>query len=211
MAAIDFDKGVAAEDYIRVNVLGSWHVLQAAAELGLRRVVICSSTAAYGLFDTAETAPHWLPIGEDHPVRPVRPYGLSKHLVETAARAVARDGPEIVCLRVAMVAFPDMEEEMREAARNPVPGRLFSWVSPEDVAAAFRLALFADLDRFDVFNICAADSYCAAPTLAVYERLYGGLPDVRRPDLYRSEPNASVFDISRARDRLGFVPRSFAG
>jgi UDP-glucose 4-epimerase len=211
LAAIDFRDGVPAEDYIRVNVLGSWHVLQAAAELGLRRVVICSSTAAYGLFDTAETAPDWLPIGEDHPVRPVRPYGLSKHLVETAARAVARDGPEVVCLRVAMVAFPDMAAEMREAARHPAPGRLFSWVSPEDVATAFRLALSAEVDGFDVFNICAADSYCAEPTLAVYERLYGVLPELRRPDLYREAPNASVFDISRAVERLGFAPRSFAG
>jgi hypothetical protein len=32
------------------------------------------------------------------------------------------------------------------------------------------------------------------------------VPEVRKPDVYRQNPHASVYDISRAREILGWTP-----
>ena len=58
------------------NILGSIHLLNLAVEFKSKRVVYASSGgAAYG-------EPLYVPIGEDHPINPTTPYGISKHTVE---------------------------------------------------------------------------------------------------------------------------------
>jgi nucleoside-diphosphate-sugar epimerase len=83
---------------------------------------------------------------------------------------------------------------------------LRSYVRPEDVARCFRLALEAEGVPFDVFNVAGADSFAPEPTLAWVERQFGALPEIRRPKLFAERPNAAAFDISRARERLGWEP-----
>jgi len=53
------------------NAVGTHHVLRACIEHRTARVVFASSAAVYG-------NPLRLPIDEDHPLRPVSPYGASK-------------------------------------------------------------------------------------------------------------------------------------
>jgi UDP-glucose 4-epimerase len=53
------------------NAVGTHHVLRACIEHRTPRVVFASSAAVYG-------NPLRLPIDEDHPLRPVSPYGASK-------------------------------------------------------------------------------------------------------------------------------------
>ena len=43
-------------------------------------------------------------------------------------------------------------------------------------------------------------------TLPYLERVYGVLPEVRKPDVYARNPRAGAFDISRAREVLGWSP-----
>jgi len=58
------------------NIVGSIHLLNLAVEFKTKRIVYASSGgAAYG-------EPLYVPIGEDHPVNPTTPYGISKHTVE---------------------------------------------------------------------------------------------------------------------------------
>lgn len=61
--------------YFGVNVVGTLNLLNAMAERGVKPLVFSSSCATYGVPDT-------LPIGEDHPQRPVNPYGESKLIAE---------------------------------------------------------------------------------------------------------------------------------
>ncbi len=62
--------------YARVNILGSLSVLEAARRYGVRKVVYASTGGAvYG-------EPEYLPVDEQHPIKPVDPYGASKHHVE---------------------------------------------------------------------------------------------------------------------------------
>jgi UDP-glucose 4-epimerase len=59
-----------------VNVLGSLNLLECARRHAVEQVVyISSGGAVYG-------EPVYLPCDEDHPVDPICPYGVSKHVVE---------------------------------------------------------------------------------------------------------------------------------
>jgi UDP-glucose 4-epimerase len=61
-----------------VNVIGSLQVLEGARRAGTRKVVVASSGGTiYG-----EPAPESLPVDEDHPQRPVSPYGVAKKVVD---------------------------------------------------------------------------------------------------------------------------------
>lgn len=69
-------ESVARPDlYYRVNVAGSQALLDAMRDAGVRRLVFSSSAAVYG-------TPEVVPIPEDHPQRPLSPYGETKAAVE---------------------------------------------------------------------------------------------------------------------------------
>lgn len=61
-----------------INVLGSLRLLEAARASGVGHVVLASTTAVLGEFIQ-------LPATEDHPVRPIAPYGVSKRAMELYA------------------------------------------------------------------------------------------------------------------------------
>lgn len=58
-----------------INVNGTLSVLEACAQKSVHSLIFASSAAVYG-------EPQSLPIPEDHPLRPLSPYGLSKALGE---------------------------------------------------------------------------------------------------------------------------------
>jgi UDP-glucose-4-epimerase GalE len=63
--------------YFRNNVTGTLTLLEALQAEGVRRIVFSSTCATYGV-------PTQVPIPEDHPQRPVNPYGESKLFIERA-------------------------------------------------------------------------------------------------------------------------------
>src|SRR5215204_4952262 len=75
-----------------VNVDGTLTLLSAAAEAGVRRVVLISSTAVYGV-------PEKHPIEEDDPLDGVGHYGESKIEAEGVCRAFIERGLDCVILR----------------------------------------------------------------------------------------------------------------
>ncbi len=59
------------EEAVSVNVYGTHCVMEAARRLDIKRVVFCSSAATYGV-------PVRMPVAEDHPLRPLNLYGVTK-------------------------------------------------------------------------------------------------------------------------------------
>ncbi|WP_233889460.1 NAD-dependent epimerase/dehydratase family protein [Paraburkholderia flagellata] len=209
LAAIDFDHQAKPEVYIHVNVQGTWNVLQAAHELGIRRVVLCSSISACGLSEANLVFPPLaLPVDEAHPLFPVQSYSVSKQLMENIAESFVRRGNiEVLCLRPMMVLLPENIAPTLARAKEDTRW-LFYYITPEDCARAFECALVATDVRFGVFFITAQDSCRNEPTLEWVERALGKLPDVRDRARYEANPYAAVFDGTKAREVLGFVPTS---
>jgi UDP-glucose 4-epimerase len=85
----------------RVNVEGTINVLRAAQDAGARRVVLSSTGGAiYGNADQ-------IPTAEDAPIRPLAPYGQSKHAAEGyCALFTSLDGLSTIALRYANVYGP---------------------------------------------------------------------------------------------------------
>lgn len=200
------------DEIFALNTAGTWNVLQAAREAGIRKIVLLSSESAVGLMNLSDApaiCPHYLPLDEQHPLLPVDGYGTSKLVVEEIARAFVRRGDmQIVALRPTSVYVPGMEELMRsrrEAGHDPW---FWLYVLGSDVAEAIRLALDYDGPAYDCFFIGARDMYAPEPTLTLVERKFGRLPEIRNRLLYERNPHASIYDISRAERVLGFSPKS---
>jgi nucleoside-diphosphate-sugar epimerase len=83
-----------------VNVGGTATLLAAALEAGVRRAVLISSTAVYGV-------PKVHPIGEDARLQGVGHYGESKIAAEEVCRDFARRGLETVILRPKTFVGPE--------------------------------------------------------------------------------------------------------
>ena len=196
-------------EMFRVNVFGTWNVLRAARELGIRRVVLISSETVSGVINITNverSKPDYLPIDERHPLRPRETYGTSKQMGEVMAESFARRGDlEVVVLRPTLILMPGWEEYVVEARGKDEPN-LWSYVLVWDVAAAVQLALTRETGPFAAFYISAADTFSPEPTLTFMQREFGTIADIRRPELFEESPHSAIWDISEAERILGFVP-----
>ena len=94
--------------YFRNNVANTLNLLEAMLDNGVRNIVFSSSCASYGL-------PESVPIREDHPQRPVNPYGESKLFVERVLDWYGQAyGMKWMSLRYFNAAAADPEGEIGE-------------------------------------------------------------------------------------------------
>ena len=126
------------------NVTMNFNVFQAAASLGLSRVVWASSETTLGLpFDVP---PRYAPVDEDHYPWPTTTYALSKVASETIAGHIAQwSGIPFVALRFSNIMDPQWYQEFPSFWPDPRTRKwnLWGYIDERDVAAACRLALEA--------------------------------------------------------------------
>ena len=208
LAAIPNPRSARPEITFRTNVQGTFAVLQAAAETGVRRVVVASSDSVVGFhYNPPDWRPRYLPIDERHPLCPTEFYSLSKQVTETICQSYAQRGRlEVVVIRPTHIVFPPEHPELEARGGDLRNYHLWTYVAPEDVARAFQLALALPAVRYETFFISAADGLNTRPTLDLVRERYGFLPEIRRPDVYERLPTASLLDGSKAREVLGFEP-----
>lgn len=189
------------------NVGATYNVLKAASDLGVGRVVLASSIAAYGfLYAPRLERPEYLPLDEAHPSRPADPYGLSKLVGEVAADSFVRFAPlAVVSLRLAGVHFDISYQTFVERWSRPeVRARGFwSYVDVRDAATAVRLALEAHLEGHHVLNVAAPISAMPEPTADLVRRHLPGLIDLR-PDP-SAGPHWSGISSGAIQRLLGFT------
>ncbi|MEJ2422404.1 MAG: UDP-glucose 4-epimerase GalE [Acidobacteriota bacterium] len=95
--------------YYRNNVAGTLSLLEAVRDHGVKHFIFSSSAAVYGM-------PESTPITEDHPHRPVNPYGVSKAVAENMLRDFdTAHGLKSVSLRYFNAAGADPEGNTGEA------------------------------------------------------------------------------------------------
>ena len=199
---------VPPDEVLRLNVIGTQNVLEAAAAHDIPRVVLTSSVGALGFsFPKHPCLPDYLPIDTAHPRRPQDSYGLSKLMNEESAHAMTRlIGMTTIVLRPPVVW--DLERakthgwlrrtlERTGEERDP---SLWGYIDVHDQAIAFRLALESKLVGHHVFYTMADDLGVNASARELAEQ---HLPDlVGQIDRLTGK---SFFDLTPTREHLGFV------
>ena len=229
LAALDGHVEAPAARFLAVNAFGTWNMLEAAFEAGVKQAVVASSNSALGLSEgEGARRPLYLPVDEAHPARPTHPYALSKRLNEVTAESFGgRNRMRGTCIRPTYIMFPELVPFIAARTQNrPSPPEaphpdptvlaalkeplslLRSYVEPGDVARLFRLALEHVGAPYELFYGSAADSFEPQPTLSYLQRTWGTLPEIRKPWVYEQNPYAAVIDCSRAREVLGWEPTS---
>lgn len=190
------------------NVTASYNVLKAAADLGVKKVVMASSTAAFGfIYALQRVLPEYLPLDEKHPSRPQDPYGLSKLVGEQIADAVAllHADMTISSLRFPGVVFDFSYNLVSERWKDPGARANTSWayIDGRDAASACRLAIEAEFGGHEVMIVAAPTSSMREPTIELIEKYLGN--DI--PVKTANSGNWSGVSSAKAEKMLGFKAR----
>jgi nucleoside-diphosphate-sugar epimerase len=205
LGAVPSPGGWPPETVFGNNAMGQFHVFEAAARLGIRRVVSASSLAAYGLsFPYRPFVPDYLPLDEDHPLAPQDPYGLSKVVGEQIAASYAHRGAgDAVSLRITRIVDDETLPGLLDQARHrpeSLAHELWSYVHLDDAARACLLALTRPVDGHVAVHVGAADTLSDVPSGELAARLLPGVP-VRD---HEPGPRFPLLDTRRASELLGF-------
>jgi len=219
LAAIPAPGIRTVERTFEINILSTYNVFSAATLLGLGRVVWASSETVLGLpfgrlharnlLDPAALPGHvpepdYVPIDEDHPLRPHSSYSLSKVLGEEMARQFARwSRIPFVGLRFSAIreiaeydSFPDLWRDPHLNEWN-----VWAYVDARDVAQACRLGLTADIQGAEAFIIAAGDTVMDRPNRELMAACFPSVPI--RP---ATGDYDTLLSIEKARRVLGYDP-----
>lgn len=207
LAAIPAPVGYPLHSIFANNVLGSYNVLEAADLLGIRRVVMGSSTSCYGFAWARQPfSPDYLPVDEAHRQLPQEGYGLSKTVGESIAAMFARSSRmEIVNLRFSLIAAPEDYAGLAESARHPERLRniLWSYIDIRDAAEACVLALTAGVDGEALsLHITGDEVLSELDTAQLIAEHYPDVTDLRG-DLSGKAP---LFSNALAKEKLKWHP-----
>jgi UDP-glucose 4-epimerase len=201
---------------LEVMVDGSYNVLEAAVEAGVRKVVAASSASAYGLaVDFPTTEAH-------HPYANDTLYGAAKVFLEGLLRSMhSMNGLDYVALRYFNVYGPRMDihgvytevlvrwMERIEAGTPPLilgtGSQTMDFVNIEDVARATLLAGETDLDD-EVFNVASGTETSLLELAHMLLKVMGreDLEIEFGPERGVNKVPRRLADTTLARERLGF-------
>lgn len=194
----------AENETYRVNVMGTYNVLEAACKLGIPKVIIASSETTYGVcFSNGIVDPKVLPLEEDYDIDPMDSYGMSKKVNEATARSFQRRfGTDIYALRIGNVIEPQ-EYRTRFPGFFVDPGQrrriTFSYMDARDLGQIVDLALRKDGLGFQVFNACNDSNSVCQSNQELLARFFPKVP-LSRPVGARE----SLLSNRKVREVLGF-------
>ncbi len=164
------------------NMVGTYHVFEAARRSGLKKVVFASSNHACGYAVKENDL-----VGPDAPLRPDSFYGANKAFGETLGRYYSdMYGLSVICLRIGW--FPGLEDpsdRFMEILSQDQSSSLYSaekliamWISNRDMAQLIHRSL---------------------ETYIGYGIFYGV-----------SENTPRIFDLAETKEKLGYEPEDHA-
>ncbi|MER9651710.1 UDP-glucose 4-epimerase GalE [Mesorhizobium sp. M0199] len=215
--------------YYRNNIGETISLLETLISFKQMPVVFSSSCATYGV-------PDWLPISEDHPQRPINPYGYSKLVVEQMLRDLdAAHNLRSVSLRYFNAVGADPEAEIGEAhepethliplvlaaARDATAIKVFGndydtadgtcirdYVHVLDIADAHVRALryLIDGGATCAVNLANDRGYSVLEVVATAERVTGKSIRIELAPRRLGDPAVLIGALQRARTLLGWKP-----
>jgi UDP-arabinose 4-epimerase len=216
--------------YYENNVAGTASLLRAMLEVRKIPIVFSSTCASYGV-------PDKVPISEDHPQRPINPYGRSKLFVEHMLRDLHEaHGLPWMALRYFNAAGADPDGEIGEvhdpethlvpltieAARGGRPLQIFGddyetpdgtcvrdYIHVSDIADAHVLAIKHLLEGGEscALNLANARGYSVKEVIATVARVAGNAVKSQTVPRRPGDPAILIGDASRAQELLGWRPK----
>ena len=206
----------APESYIDTNVKGTLNVMQAARNLGIKRVIHTSTSEVYG-------SARFVPISEEHPLNGQSPYSASKigadqiaysfyasfDLPLVIARPFNNYGPK-QSLRAIIPDLITQAATKKNKIRigSMTPTRDFTFV--EDTVSAYLSILESDLGVGEVFNIGSnfeiSIGDVANSILQILESKAELVSEDARVRPSNSEVNRLWADISKIQKVFGWNP-----
>lgn len=187
----------------RVNVMGTYNVIEASVKLGIRKVIIASSETTYGIcFAEGERDPHYLPFDEDYDVNPMDSYGLSKVINEKTARAFSeRTGADIYALRIGNVIEPQEYSRFPGFVAHPETRLRNAWcyIDARDLGQIVHLCIEKDGLGFQVFNATNDTVTADLSTAELAQRFFPNVPLKWQP-----ERDEALISNRKIREVLGF-------
>jgi UDP-glucose 4-epimerase len=198
-----------------VNVLGGINVVRAALGVGVEKFIYASTGGAiYG-------NPEVIPCTEEHPIRPISPYGLTKHVLEHYLELYQiNDGLNYTVLRYANVYGPRQDPKGEAGVNAIFTGLMLSGQQPTifgkgdktrdyvfvgDVVAANVLAL--EKGAGEIVNIGTG---VQTTDQEVYDAIAAatgfGQPPIYSPER-KGEVRHIALDASKAKRVLGWEPQ----
>ena len=172
-----------------------------------RFVNVSSETAPGWFFAERPFLPDYLPVDEEHPLRPQDPYATSKVFGEQLMdAAVRRSDIRCISVRPSWVQWEGNIEHnlgpvVSSGGDEPSAG-FWSYVDVYDLAEMLRLAAESDLPGHEVFYAAQPDNSAGVPLADLVRRHHGdaiALRDVDRPD-------AAGISTAKAQRMLGWKP-----
>lgn len=204
------------DTYIDTNIKGTLNILQAARELGVKRVIHTSTSEVYG---TAR----FVPITEDHPLQGQSPYSASKigadqlafsfyssfNLPVLTIRPFNTYGPR----QSARAVIPTIITQIANGARkiklgSVTPTRDFSYV--KDTVAGFIAALQAEGGLGEVINLGSNFEISISETAQLIGDTMGTSIEVTSDEIRlrpeKSEVERLWADTTKAKEFLDWEP-----
>lgn len=205
------------DTYVDTNVKGTLNVLQAARELGVRRVIHTSTSEVYG---TAR----FVPITEEHPLQGQSPYSATKIAADQLAYSFyASFGLPVVIARPfntygprqsARAVIPTVIVQIASGARRIKlgavhPTRDFNYVA--DTVAGFIAALKSEQGVGEVINLGSNYEIAIGDTVRMIAEVMKAdieiLTDEQRLRPEKSEVERLWASNTKAKELLGWRPQ----
>jgi nucleoside-diphosphate-sugar epimerase len=201
------------DDYVARNILATQRLLEACAQVELKRFVFASSSSIYG---DAEK----FPTDEEQLPRPVSPYGVTKLAAEHLCFLYAKQFRlPVVALRYFSVYGPRQRPDgvfriFINAVLHDQPIRIlgdgeqtrdFTYVG--DIVEANLLALRAAEGNGRVYNVGGGSRVTINATVQLVGEITGTRPRVEYQPRAAGDHRHGAADISRAQRELGYAPR----
>jgi len=218
-------------DFFRNNNWGTLNLIEAAKDLGIRKIIYSSSAAVYG-------EPKEIPITEESECKPNNAYGLTKYIDEEMLRYFdLAYGLKSIALRYFNAAGADPEGQLGPAhklkthlitralmaANDELPYlEIFGtdyetkdgtcirdYIHVTDLAKAHLLALYylEKGNKSDVFNLGSEEGYSILEVIEATKRITGIDFEVRLAPRRPGDPARLVASSKKARAILGWRPQ----
>lgn len=204
---------ISVEDPIKpheVNATGTLNLLEASRDSGVKKIINASSSSVYGTVE-------YLPFDEDHPRRPVSPYGVSKLAAEEYCRVFSElYGLKSVSLRYFTVYGPRMRPDLaisiftRKALANE-PITIFGdgtktrdFTNIKDIVRANLIAMQKGEGAYNIGGGHRVSIQTLAETII---ETTGSSSEIRYADTVKGDAEHTFADTKKAERNLGWRPQ----